>query len=156
MENSVYVVGDENGGVITLSKNNQEYGWLTLRQDRMRISNGWAQNKALSTIIMGKTTDLESLNLASGEILDGQIIVREQLKPFSTEDRDLKVAGSTGIVCSVNGKPIYRKTFYTTDMTLTDVEIQHDNGDAIRAANATEASNRTVEPVQELEAAFEL
>lgn len=129
----VYVVGDENGSVITLSSNNPEYGWITLRQDQMLIHNGWLQNKSLSTIIMGKSVDLEKMNLAEGQVLEGCIYVKEQLEPFSSEDRDVKVAGSTGIVCSVNGQPIYRKTFYSKQH-VDSTFIQHDNADEIRQA----------------------
>lgn len=134
MENSVYVASDENGGVITVSQNNPEYGWVTLRQDQILINNGWVQNKSLSTIVMGRVADLEAMNLAEGEVLDGQIIVREQTEPFTSADRDVKVAGATGIVCSVGGNPIYRKTFYTLDTNQKSVFVQHDNAEEIRAA----------------------
>ena len=158
MENSVYVVGDENGGVINVSANNPEYGWVVLRQNKMSINNGWLQNKSVSTIVMGTVTNLEAMNYVAGEVLDGKIIVEERTTPFSSEDRDLKIAGDTGIVCSVGGKPIYRKTFYTTNMNLTDTLIPHDNGDAIRAANVKPAFSVTPETnsVEELEDVFEM
>ena len=145
MENSVYVAGDENGGVITVSQNNPEYGWVTLRQDQILINNGWVQNKSLSTIVMGRVADLEAMNLAEGEVLDGQIIVREQTEPFTSADRDIKVAGATGIVCSVGGKPIYRKTFYTLDTNQKSVFVQHDNAEEIRTALQS-ASPKAVTP----------
>lgn len=158
MENSVYVAGDENGGVITLSQNNPEYGWITLRQDQMLINNGWVQNKSLSTIIMGKATDLERMNLVEGQVLEGCIYVKEQLEPFSDSDRDIKVAGATGIVCSVDGKPIYRRTFYS-NRHVENTFIQHDNTEEIRAALQS-ASPKAVTPsantVEELESVFEM
>lgn len=158
MESSVYVAGDENGGVITLSQNNPEYGWITLRQDQMIIHNGWLQNKSLSTIIMGKAVDLEKMNLAEGQVLEGCIYVKEQLEPFSSEDRDVKVAGATGIVCSVNGQPIYRKTFYSKQH-VDSTYIQHDNAEEIRAAlQSTSSKNVTPSAIEvaELESVFEM
>ena len=50
------------------------------------------------------------------------------------------MAGDTGIVCCVDGQPIYRKTFFTKDQTAEDVLIAHDNGDAIREANGTNSN----------------
>lgn len=134
MTNLVYVSADENGSVINISKNNSDFGWITLRQDKLVITNGWAQNKSLSTIIMGKIESLEAFNFVEGQVLDGKIIVREQLTPFIDETRDVKVAGSTGVMCKVNGQPIYRKTFYTMNTDEKDIFIQHDNVDEIRSA----------------------
>lgn len=157
----VYVVGDENGSVITVSSNNPEYGWVTLRQDVLSITNGWANKKSLSTIIMGEVGVLEAMDLAAGEVLDGKIVVIEQLKPFTTPDRDVKVAGSSKIVCKVNGQPIYRKTFYTVDPKINSVFIQHDNVDEIRGALALEKAKgskvvSSTASVEELADAFDL
>ena len=43
--------------------------------------------------------------------------------------------GDTGIICAVDGQPIYRKTFFVADANAEDVLIAHTNGDAIREAN---------------------
>ena len=56
----------------------------------------------------------------------------------------MKIAGSTGVVCKVNGQPIYRKTVYTDIPTLKEELIAHDNIEEIKAAirlqqNATAA-----------------
>ena len=45
------------------------------------------------------------------------------------------MVGYTGVVCCVDGQPIYRKTEYTYDVNAQDVLINHDNGDDIRSAN---------------------
>jgi len=158
MTNPVYVVGDENGSVITLSKNNPEFGWITVRQDSLSIDNGWANRKSLSAIIMGRPDILEAFDLAAGEILSGKIVVVEQLKPFSSEDKDLKIAGSTGIVCKSNGQPIYRKTFYTTNVDAQSVFIQHDNADEIRMAQKFQNNKIVSETstVEELQDVFEI
>ena len=50
------------------------------------------------------------------------------------------MAGDTGIVCCVDGQPIYRKTFFVVDTTAQDVLIAHDNGSAIKEANGLDAT----------------
>jgi hypothetical protein len=64
------------------------------------------------------------------------------MEPFSKKnpERDHKVAGETGILCTVEGAPIYRKTVYTTASNAEDVTIKHDNVDELRAAYATQAT----------------
>lgn len=158
MTNPVYVVGDENGNVINVSSNNPNFGWIIVRQDNMAIVNGWLQNKSVSAIIMGSVDNLERANYAPGQVLEGKIVVKEQLEPFSSPDRDLKIAGATGIVCSVEGKPIYRKTEYVTNMNITDVFVQHDNTEEIKSANSKPAFQvtSTVSTLEEAENVFEL
>ena len=96
--------------------------------------------------------DLQSLNLNESTPLNGKIIVKESVTPFSNNDpdRDLKIAGETGIVCSVDDQPIYRKTFFVADITAQDVLIAHTNGDAIREANGltSNAVKTTVTPAE--------
>jgi hypothetical protein len=154
MTNPVYIVGDDNGSVINVSKNNPNFGWITIRQDKLTISNNWAQNKSVSTLISGEINILEAFNFAPGQVLDGQIVIIEQLTPFTSEDRDVKVAGSTGVVCSVKGQPVYRKTFFTEDMTKRDVLVAHDNTEEIRQALAAQKLSSvtpSVESLQEVE-----
>ena len=47
-------------------------------------------------------------------MLPGKIVVVESLTPFNPEnpDRDLKIAGGTGVICRIDDQPIYRQTFY--------------------------------------------
>lgn len=96
--------------------------------------------------------DLQNLQLNVNTPLTGKIIVKESLTPFSNNDpdRDLKMAGETGIICAVEGEPIYRKTFFVADATAEDVLIAHTNGDAIREANGmnTNAVKTTVTPAE--------
>jgi polyribonucleotide nucleotidyltransferase len=150
MTNSVYIVGDDNGSVINLSKNNPNYGWITLRQDKLTISNNWAQNKSVSTLITGEVNVLEAFNFAAGQVLDGHIVIREQLTPFTAEDRDIKVAGSTGVICSVKGQAVYRKTFYTEDMTQKDIFVAHDNTEEIRQALAVQKLSNVTPSIESL------
>ncbi len=53
-------------------------------------------------------------------------------------DRDLKIAGSTGIPCTLDDQPIYRQSFYTTNESAQDQLIMHNNGDDIRSVQAAQ------------------
>jgi hypothetical protein len=145
MNSKVKVVADElSGKVIVVSQNNPEWGYVRLEQQRTEINkNGFVDNKNVSILMKGRVTDLEKSNFVAGQELPGTIYIVEQLSPFDTEypDRDLKIAGETGIICKKDGKSIYRKTFYTPVDNAPDGErIQHDNVEELRAAYAVEKS----------------
>ena len=140
MQNQVEVLADDMGNVVRLSKNNPEYGYIRLGQQRSTITkNGWLTPKNLTTLVLGTTEDLTAYAKSLGKYLPGKIVVVESLEPFNSKDpdRDYKYAGDTGIICCQDGQPIYRKTQYTLDLTKEDVLVEHTNGDAIRAANDT-------------------
>ena len=139
MQGKVNILADDMGNVIRQSSNNAEYGYVRLQQQRVTFSNtSWVRNSNITTLIHGKVEDLQALNLNAGNNLPGKIVIKESLEPFSNNDpdRDYKYAGDTGIICCVDGQPIYRKTFYVPDTNAEDVLIAHDNGDAIREANS--------------------
>lgn len=138
MQNKVQIVPDELGNVIRVSQNNSEFGHVRLQQERVTFGNtGWVNRKTVSTLLHGKVEDLREMGIHNMKELTGKIVIRESLEPFNSTDpdRDLKIAGDTGIVCCQDGQPIYRKTMYTADANAEDVLVAHDNGDAIREAN---------------------
>ena len=138
MQGQVKILADDMGNVIRQSSNNAEYGHVRLQQQRVTFSNtSWVRNSNVTALIHGKVEDLQALNLNANDSLPGKIIIKESLEPFSNNDpdRDLKYAGETGIICCVDGQPIYRKTFFVPDVNAQDVLVAHDNGDAIREAN---------------------
>ena len=137
----VTIVADDNGNVIRVSKNNPEYGHVRLVQEKTFIGAGnWAKRQTRSTLLHGTVEDLQATGLAEAKELPGHIVSREHLEPFQEKDgdRDLKVAGDTGVICCSYGQPIYRKAFYSMDLSEPDVLIQHTNQDAIREANGLE------------------
>jgi len=141
MDNSVKVAADKNGNVIGVSENNPEYGYIRLEQVATQISNdGWLRNVKRSALIKGKVEDLIECAYKEGEVLPGKIIVMESFKPFNpvNPDRDLKIAGSTGIICRVDDQPIYRQTFYTTNANAVDELITHDNTEEIKEVLAAQ------------------
>lgn len=151
--NRVTVLADDMGCVIRVSQTNPEYGFIRLQQQRVQFtSGGWVKATNVSTLLHGKVEDLESLDFQANQEIPGKIVIKEQTEPFNPNnpDRDLKYAGSTGVICCAYGEPIYRKTFFTTNVEESDVLKAHTNGDAIREANGI--SVETVESVEEPEA----
>jgi len=153
MQNKVNIVADDMGNIIRQSSKNAEFGHIRLEQQRVVFGNtGWVKSSNRSTLLHGKMDDLQNLQLNVNTPLTGKIIVKESLTPFSNNDpdRDLKMAGETGIICAVEGEPIYRKTFFVADAAAEDVLIAHTNGDAIREANGmnTNAVKTTVTPAE--------
>jgi len=146
MENQaskVRVSPDDQGNVIRVSKNNPEYGCIRLEQQRVSFNTqGWVNNKRLSCLIHGKVEDLQSLAFDAETELPGKIVVREQLSPFSGKDpdRDLKIAGDTGVVCCKYGEPIYRKSFYVTNEDESDIFIAHTNTESANGGSKGQIS----------------
>jgi hypothetical protein len=150
MNSKVKVIADANGVVINQSANNPEYGYVRLEQTRTLIDdNGFLRRKAVSTLIQGEISVLQASGFYAGQELPGNILIKESMTPFSKKEptRDVKVAGDTGIVCSVEGAPIYRKTVYSTAANAEDITIQHDNVEELRTAYASQkVSGSAVKP----------
>jgi hypothetical protein len=145
----VMVAPDDQGNVIRVSKNNPEYGHVRLTQNRVTFNTqGWVNKKVASTLIHGTVEDLQTLEFKGDQELSGNIITREQTDPFNSNDpdRDLKIAGETGVICCAHGEPIYRKSFYDPSGNASDELVAHTNGDAIREANgnATSTTKKTM------------
>jgi len=151
---NVKVTGTESGQVVIPSDNNTAYAHVRVTQKRNFVDDrGWLKKKELSALILGETADLTELNLFTGQELPGKIVIKESLFPFNVNnpEKDYKFAGDTGVVCCLDGQPIYRKAFYDETGKDEDVFIKHNNGSAIKAASAkvaaklTSASNEMVE-----------
>jgi len=138
MNKSVKVTANEAGQVVSISKNNPEYGYIRVAQTRAVFENGWARKRTLSALVSGTTKDLQDLGFTPGMNLPGKIQVVEQLEAFNPDspEKDYKVAGETGIICCVDGQPIYRKTFFVEDESVQDTLISHNNTDDIKAKYA--------------------
>ena len=124
---SVRIAPDDQGNAIRVSKNNPEFGHMRLTQEKTSFgTNGWVNRKVLSTLVHGTVDDLQSLGYKGNQELPGILHVQEQLTAFNENDseRDLKIAGETGIVCkgvdTNTGEelPIYRKVFYASIRTV--------------------------------------
>lgn len=134
MNSKVAITADKNGNVISVSDNNPEYGWVFVKQEVSQFENGWLKRTSRSARINGKVDELLQLGFKDGTELPGKIVVIESLTPFNQEepDRDLKVAGESGVICRVDDQPIYRRSVYTSNVNAFDELISHNNADEIR------------------------
>lgn len=134
--NKVKVSANEAGSVIIVSENNPEWAHIRVTQQRVIFDNGFAKAKIINAFIPGLIEDLKKLNWIKDQEIDGKIIEKESLKPFNPKqpERDFKVAGKTGIICNVDGQPIYRKTMYTTNINALDEKVSHTNKEEIKLA----------------------
>jgi len=143
MQSKVNILADDMGNVVRQSSSNPEFGHVRLQQTRVTFGNGgWVKRSNISTLLHGKLEDLKELGLETMDSIPGKIVIKESLEPFSKNDpdRDYKKAGETGIICAVDGQPIYRKTFFVADTTAEDVLIAHNNGQAIKDANSSDTN----------------
>lgn len=139
MNSKVKVTADDAGNVIIPSQSNPEWGYIRIMQIHKSFNNnGFITRKEVTCLIKGIIPELKELNWKDGQELEGKIIIKESFVPFNTKEpeRDYKIAGKTGIVCCQDGQPIYRKAIYTIVENAVDDLIEHNNGDAIRDANA--------------------
>lgn len=127
---SVTVEANPEGDVITKSPNNPDWGWIRVIQNRHLFdeTSGILKIVFCSALVQGRLKDLRKLRWKNGQILPGKIIYKDSLEPYRKVDshRDFKIAGKTGIVCSINGNPIYRKYFYSANPEAQDTHLNHD------------------------------
>jgi hypothetical protein len=141
MNSKVTVLGDSVTGSVVNQSSNPSYGYITLSQNRNLINaNGFLERKRVTFLLKGEIEQLQELNYSVGQELPGAIWVEESTTPFRKPELDLKVAGDTGIVCTLDGNPIYRRTRYSMNPETADITIQHDNIEELRAAYKTKQS----------------
>jgi len=131
---TVKVTADELGNVIGISINNPEYGYVRVEQVGGQFrEGGWFSMSRRSALIKGKVEDLQAAGFEKDQEIPGKIIVKESLTPFNPEnpEKNLKIAGESGIICRFDDQPIYRDSFFTTDMDAKDTLIAHTNGEEI-------------------------
>ena len=145
MNSKVTVLADEaTGTVVNVSQNNPDYGYIRVQQIRTMIDdNGFLRRKPVSALIPGTVDELQATGFFAGQQLDGKIVVEESLEPFNEKEpsRDLKIAGETGIVCTLGGLPIYRRTKMSFDGSAADTLVKHDNIEELR--NAYQAASKS-------------
>jgi len=140
MNSTVKVVADATtGAVVRVSENNPDFASVRVEQTRMVIgNNNFIERKTVSALLQGSTADLSLMGFYAGQELPGTIVIEESMTPFNkkTPERDLKVAGDTGIICTVGGQPIYRRAIYSSASNAQDTLIKHDNVEQLRTAYA--------------------
>lgn len=139
MKSPVIVLANQAGQVIQLSKKNVEWGYIRVSQVKITFENGFANESTIVALISARLSTLKLMDYKKDQEIKGQILVIEQLEPFDKKnpEKDIKTTDNeSGIECKVNGMPIYRKHFYTTDMSLKDIYLKHDNTEEIKRRKA--------------------
>ena len=138
MNSTVKIVADATtGAVVRVSENNPDFASVRVEQTRMVIgNNNFIERKTVSALLQGSTTDLSLMGFYAGQELPGTIVIEESLTPFNKKnpERDLKVAGETGIICTVGGQAIYRRAVYSAATNAQDTLVKHDNVEQLRSA----------------------
>lgn len=126
--------GKDGNNFITQSPNNPEFGWMFVEQEVNEFNNGWLRKVKRSARVMGKVADFINSGFKPEMELPGKIVIIESLNPFNAEnpDKDLKIAGKSGVICRYDDQPIYRISSYTTNLNTEDELISHTNTDEIR------------------------
>lgn len=157
MEAKVKVVADQATGSVVHVSNNEDFGYIRLEQVRTVIDekSQFLKRKVLSTLIHGEISALKECAYYAGQELPGNILIEESFVPFNSKnpEKDLKIAGLTGIVCigrDEDGqvKPIYRRNVYSPSTKKDDVLIDHINKEEIKAAYAASSHVKTLTPNQ--------
>ena len=139
MNTKVVVLADETTkAVVNVSDNNPQWGYVRVKQTRLLIDekSGFLRAKTVTALMPGLIEDLQAGGFYEGQNITGKIVIEESLEPFNKKnpERDLKIAGKTGIVCTQDGNPIYRRTKFSFNTDAEDTYKQHDNIDELRAA----------------------
>lgn len=155
MDPKVYVVGDPTtNAVVVQSKNNPDYGYVRVIQLRTMVgADGFYRKLEVPALIHGFTSDLVHAGYHIGQVLLGRVIIKESLTPFNIlePNRDLKIAGTSGVTCTIDNKPIYRRTIYTEVNSIEETLIAHDNIEEIRAANKLINSKKALKPEEDFD-----
>ena len=133
-------------GKVVVPSKNPEYGSIRLEQVVNTMQNGFLTPKKRTCFMNGSIKDLEALGWIDGQQIDGHIIIKESTTPFNTEnpDSDLKVAGETGVPCTIEGQAIYRRSYFSF-APEADVLVAHDNSEQIKAAQAELEEKKALE-----------
>jgi hypothetical protein len=152
---NVQITPSKEGQLITVYKNNSDYGYITLTSTELSTdARGWIRESKRSTL-MRATVDLLQKYIAMNKTLTvaGKIYVEEFLEsevPDSFKERFnknvdyetqirpyVKRAGKDGVELTLGGERILRFTSYDPSGTIEDSKVAHDNTDAVKASKAT-------------------
>lgn len=131
MNSNVKVEANQQGELISKSPNNPKWGWIRVTQDRhmLQEDTGIIHMINVSALVMGTLSDLKKLRWKIDQTLPGTIYIKDSMKPFryDSPEKDLKVAGKSYVICTVNGQFIYRKYLYSINPMTPDIIIEHDH-----------------------------
>jgi hypothetical protein len=151
MNTKVVVLADETTkAVVNVSDNNPEYGYIRVKQTRILADekSGFLRAKTITALMPGLIDDLKACEFHEGQVISGKIVIEESLTPFNKKnpERDLKIAGKTGIVCRQDGQPIYRRTRFSFNESAADTYVEHTNSEELKAAYDMEQNSTAMRP----------
>jgi hypothetical protein len=125
MRRRCIIIANEDGDLITPSKTNPNVGYYFIQtlpdgeEDAIEIR---------TTSTYGKIDSLR-IRHKIGEILDGKIIILDQLTPFYQTYPPMHYKYSTNpkVPCKIDGKIIFRRLIYVADQNAEDVIIKENN-----------------------------
>jgi hypothetical protein len=152
----ITMLADANGLVVRASQNDTTTGFIVLQSKKVQVRGRRAKTVKRSCYISGTLEDLQDLQQYwATEGITGKIVVREYVKSqvpdeFIIKDRETKLpdwsrmqakrAGNEGPVLTLGGEPIYRFAIYDETGEMSDIIVEHDNSDAVKAHQAAAAA----------------
>src|SRR6056297_2528164 len=111
MNEKVIITANKKGELISRSPRNPNWGWIRVTQKRYIFdeNTGIIKTRFCSALVQGQLNDLQKLGWKEGMELEGKIAFKDSLAPLREHnpEKDYKVAGQTGIICTVDDRPIY-------------------------------------------------
>jgi len=150
--NNVSIKPGKDGAIISVYKNNADYGFITLSSSEMSVSaDGWIRESSRSTLMRAEVALLEKFVASSKNLtLPGKIIVNEFMEnqvPESYTSRlnknvdyetaispYVKRAGKDGVELTLGGERILRFTSYDPSGLSQDARVAHDNISEVMAS----------------------
>jgi len=120
------VAHPETGAVITVSKNNSQYGTIRLDSENVSLEGGFMNKSKRTAFIRGKVEDLQSLGYKAGQTLGGKIMKKESFSPFY-EGQKPKVNPSNGEIILTNGEETFLDYTYTSNANALDIWVGSTN-----------------------------
>jgi len=149
MDSKVKVVADATTELVINQSANPEFGYVRVVQTKVVMDdNSFMKRKEFSALIHGPIEDLQAVGYYAGMELTGTIIAEESLEPFNKKGVNKpKTAGSSNVVCTLGGYPIYRRTRFTNKTGAEDILIAHDNKAEVKAGyEAAKAKEKAIQP----------
>ena len=106
-------------GPVVPFNSNPELGYVKVQQVVLQVKDGWSREKVLTAFVKADIATLEKYYNQEGTTLPGKIVVRESSVPFF-EGHQPKINPKTGEQVLSGGSPVFRETFFTTNMAEHD------------------------------------
>jgi hypothetical protein len=125
------------GLVVTPSTNSPEYGTIRVEQVAFSVTNGFTNKSTRSAFIKGKLSDFADMGLKKDGLfpIEGRILIKESFEPMY-EGQKAKLNPSSGEEIKIDGRLVYRDSYFTSDESLSDVLITESSAVAELIANA--------------------